>query len=114
MRHAHSSLVSVSMMFAFICTACASSQESSRLAALLDAPCDPGYEDSMIAEPADHQYAPELQPLAHARMCVANPEVCHTDAECSKNYECNFHTQTYVPAGAGVCWPRVDAAALSR
>ena len=102
----------LSVSIALMC-GCAASQES-QLAALADAPCDPGYEDSMVAEPANHQYAPELQRIAHARMCAANPEICHTDADCSKNYECNFHTQSYVPAGAGVCWPRIDAAELSR
>src|ERR1700693_5671794 len=92
------SILVVCMLIALVCHACASSQESSQLAALADAPCDPGYEDSVVAEPANHQYAPEVQRIAHARMCAANPEICHTDAECSKNYECNFHTQSFVPA----------------
>jgi len=78
---------------------------------LVDLPCEPGYQDSALEVPKDRPLAPELQRVAGTKMCTANPEICHTDADCSKNYECNFHTQSYVPAGAGVCWPRIDAAA---
>ena len=63
-----------------------------------------------MAQSPNHQTAPELQRIAHTKLCTANPEFCKTNADCQKNYECNFHTQSFVPAGSGVCWPSIDAA----
>jgi hypothetical protein len=75
----------------------------------VDLPCEPGYESSALEKPKDRPLAPELQRVAGTKLCTANPEFCKTNADCQKNYECNFHTQSFVPAGSGVCWPNVDA-----
>jgi len=76
---------------------------------LYDLPCEPGYEASTMEVPADHPLDPALQRAAHTKLCTANPMICKTDRDCQKNYRCDFHTESFVPQGAGVCTPDVDA-----
>jgi len=97
------------MLIALACGSCASLRPPPPVD-LVDLPCEAGYQDSTMEKPKDRPLAPELQRVAGTKLCTANPEFCHSNADCSKNYECNFHTESYVPAGAGVCWPRVDTA----
>jgi hypothetical protein len=59
--------------------------------------------------PPDRPLDPALQRAAHTKLCTANPMICKTDTDCQKNYRCDFHTESFVPQGAGVCMPNVDA-----
>jgi hypothetical protein len=74
---------------------------------LYDLPCEDGYQESTMA--TNGPVAPELQRAAHTKLCTANPEICRSDADCQKNYRCDFHTESFVPQGAGVCMPNIDA-----
>jgi len=97
----------VSVSIAIGCASCASLRPPPPVD-LYDLPCEPGYQESAMAK-SDQPVAPELQRIAHTKLCTANPEICRTNADCQKNYECNFHTESFVPQGAGVCWPNTDA-----
>ena len=39
--------------------------------------------------------------------CIAGPEFCHSDQECTPPYKCDKHTDSFIPSsagpGAGVC-----------
>ena len=73
-----------------------------------DLPCEDGYQESTMAK-TDGPVPPELQRIAHTKLCTANPMICKTDADCQKTYRCDFHTESFVPQGAGVCMPNPDA-----
>jgi hypothetical protein len=105
-------LVGILIASAIVCAACASIRHKPPPVDLLEADCDEGFTGSSIEQPLDHPLAPELQRMAHTKVCAANPEICYSNADCSKNYECSWKTQSFVPAGAGVCWPRVETSAL--
>jgi hypothetical protein len=97
----------VGISIALSCESCAALRPAAPVD-LYDLPCEPGYQESTMAK-TDGPVAPELQRVAHTKLCTANPQICRSNTECQKNYECNFHTESFVPQGAGVCWPNVDA-----
>jgi hypothetical protein len=98
----------VGVLIALICEACASLRPPPPVD-LYELPCEPGYEASTMEVQANQPVDPALQRIAHTKLCTANPMICKTDADCQKNYRCDFHTESFVPQGAGVCMPNVDA-----